>query len=977
MVKLLIEQGKDSGRYEELDMNYDSSLVMNYKAKDASDISKTFATFAQSFLIPASPKNVNLLQFIFDPIVYIFRDEFVNAKIYINSELFKLGQINITSGNFGKDGKLSSFNADFFTSFTNFKDIVGDDTLNKIAGTNSYIKNGVLVNVPESSVQMAWTDDSVNGYLRLGVTSYDKIIVPLISSERVLNINATSSNPADIHINDTGGYALYPYSVRKEELRPAIPISYIMDRIQQYYGLSFSSNTTENDSVGIFDDPNYKYLYTMCNYDDAIFQGKSFYIGATDSFVYGGGGFTVSQPYTTSLGSDGLSFTITGGESVSTVAPGYTSKVSKVEFSVSFYSINVGEAKFILQKTNSDGSIKVIDTQTGKWTSTPSPGNAGKLAVKFNIPLLSLGETYSFILKLEAEDTISIFNGSSDPLVNGINYSTIISYETRFITHPGNPGQWVVSKYYNINNNNFKTSKDSNIKLISHLPNMKVVDFLNSIVKTFNLRIQEGIDNRSLYFYQPSDFNTIKLPINNGEVNYTPYAVTTLKPAKKVDKYKTYKYTYATSKYYSNVEYAKLMVNNPNSKEFGQLLSTDSNYNTNDIYSVENKFSLNIPRVIANSRITSFYGFDSGEPTIKSFMTQSGSTQSAQLPVFKPNTTDLSLYWYSGLVPTTNDIVNDSGIYDTINLAYHWTDGNFVSAFNRYNRLSIDNSTYISAGVYSTPSFSLGYKDEIDVMTNTSYENTLYSEYYSEYIKRILDPRTYLYTINLSLPYVKLKEFDVKNKVVIGNMRYSIEEAQLDLDTGKCKLLLMNDNFSTITVKDTIPPTAPTSLSAVQSSNNVLLSWSGATDNTLIMGYEIQYKPSYGNTWIITVPFVKTPNGYGSVNVPLLTIGQQYDFRVRTVDVSNNVSDYIQISFTLVSYSSMWSINSYSSPNLYFTRNYGTDTAVTVQTSTNGTTWGSSTGGVASPRNIGALATGTLIRLISISDSTISNVITV
>lgn len=244
MVKLFIKQGKDSGIYEKLDMNYDSSLVMNYKAKDASDISKTFTTFAQSFLIPASPKNVNLLQFIFDPIVYIFRDEFINAKIYINSELFKLGLINITSGNFGKDGKLSSFNVDFFTSFTNFKEIVGDDTLNKIAGTNSYIKNGVLVNVPESSVQMAWTDISVGGYLTGTVGTYDKIIVPLISSERVLNINATSSNTKDIHINSIGGWVNYPNSVRKEELRPAIPISYIMDRIQEYYGLSFSSNTT-------------------------------------------------------------------------------------------------------------------------------------------------------------------------------------------------------------------------------------------------------------------------------------------------------------------------------------------------------------------------------------------------------------------------------------------------------------------------------------------------------------------------------------------------------------------------------------------------------------------------------------------------------------------------------------------------------------------------------------------------------------
>jgi hypothetical protein len=73
---------------------------------------------------------------------------------------------------------------------------------------------------------------------------------------------------------------------------------------------------------------------------------------------------------------------------------------------------------------------------------------------------------------------------------------------------------------------------------------------------------------------------------------------------------------------------------------------------------------------------------------------------------------------------------------------------------------------------------------------------------------------------------------------------------------------------------------------------------------------------------------------------------------------------------------SMWTINSYNNPNLYFTRNYGTDTSVTVQTSTNsGASWINSTSGVVSPRDIGSLAAGTWIRMESTSDLSHSNVV--
>jgi len=73
----------------------------------------------------------------------------------------------------------------------------------------------------------------------------------------------------------------------------------------------------------------------------------------------------------------------------------------------------------------------------------------------------------------------------------------------------------------------------------------------------------------------------------------------------------------------------------------------------------------------------------------------------------------------------------------------------------------------------------------------------------------------------------------------------------------------------------------------------------------------------------------------------------------------------------------MWTVDNYNNPNITFTRNYGTDTSIILQTSIDGFTWINNTITATSPLNIGTLPYGAFIRLVSTSDSTISNTITV
>lgn len=106
-------------------------------------------------------------------------------------------------------------------------------------------------------------------------------------------------------------------------------------------------------------------------------------------------------------------------------------------------------------------------------------------------------------------------------------------------------------------------------------------------------------------------------------------------------------------------------------------------------------------------------------------------------------------------------------------------------------------------------------------------------------------------------------------------------------------------------------------------SNIINLTWSGASDpENSIKGYDLSYKIGTGNTWF-TVPFIPTSDGGASYDI---TITQQvtHVFRVRTVDTSNLVSDYVYFTqsitpvFQISSTSNSQSISacSLSNPNV-------------------------------------------------------------
>lgn len=747
MLEMYIESVVGSGEYYQLDLFDEQRVTLNYKLKDMSDIGKVFSTYSQQFLIPGSDNNRYVLSFVFDPDVYFIKPEYINCKIYINKNLFKTGQILINDCK-RTNGSITSYSLNFFTNLTNLKDLVGDDSIGVLSGSNSNVllKDPSVEFVDESYFKMSWSDDNVLNHINLQST--DDIIVPLISNNRVIEFGSTASGAVNVNWVDSS--KKYPQAISKKELYPAIRYSRIIDRIQEYYGLSFSSP--------LFDRNEYKNLFVYCNNPEDLYESKNKYI------------MNVDEPFVLSIGSPSIYratnnpvtdiFGVTRTSNVNKDLDGfgvqiYTNQEDALGATVSFTFINTtpGHEGEILYQHTKQFANDITGSVYSYYTYDIMPLSYTQVPVGFYL---------NFKIQIETSKKIEI--------------PEAVYYMQEFTSGIGQ------TRYTSRNNTN--VVKD----LFTSMPNIKVIDFLSSFFKMFNIRVLDNVDSKTLTLLTPSDFDI------NTEVDYTDYANIDNVPQKKVDKYKSYNFKHKTPSYFSNVEYAKLMVNNENSKEYGQLLSNSKNFNITSEYKVETNYSIAIPTLIPNTRVQTFYGFTNDSPTVT-------TENSITFKKYKANNKDFTIFYYNGLSDIlTNFEVEDifTGIksYLMIPWGYYKENTNTCVQLNSYNMVGIDNS-YLPTSLYKDgyPQIfnnSLGFKDEIYPFSNLPMTYNLYSNYYDDYVSTITNQNSYLYTYEIYLSPILMNSFDMRNKVIIGNRKYTIQEAKLDLTTGKCSLILNN-----------------------------------------------------------------------------------------------------------------------------------------------------------------------------------------
>jgi len=708
----------DRLNYSKLDLENDESIPMRYTFKDTQDISKIFSPYSLNFTFKATPNNLISLGFFGNTdVIKPFDYRKLNCKVYVNSLLNQNGILKLEKITY-KMGKPDIITASFTTTMASLKDKIGDDTIDMlgdkvISYTPLVIKNSL----------QAITSTNIQGVPI-------KYFVPLASTNRILQYNGNGLGFDNIAF-DAANSPTSNKVIKGAELRPAISFSTVIELIKKKYGLLINApleNLTE-----------YKDAYIWCLSKNTLTSNvKSTFILLTNlGFLEYRSEIRIEnipspRKYVITSNTANNSFKIVRNNNDTN----YTNFVTLV---LTFENVILMDAQTGAAVTiflNKLGNDDFFIDQTFEITGST-------LVCEVQIPDI-------FLLSNELEFNIKTSFNTSAIWSNAKVEFNFKYYKQIRVFGIINRTQSTFFYDSNFNNNNIQMG-GSTINLINALPSIKVIDFLTSYFKAFNIAVLDVTpDDDSLYWYTPQD-----IIANKKEVTYIADIEEVEKSSQ--DDFNYYILKHADSNFKSNVDYKTGSGNEYGQVNFPELKPKDSKE-----YKVETNFTLIPPvGILGAADITTMYGFESGSPEIL----ETGE------PRYTPNFGELVIFYSHGNKPLNKSFGVQS------NLLY----GGLVTQ---------EITSYIQVLPYTTDLKSFAFS--VLVLNNLALRDNLFSRYYSDIIKRYVDQNVMKQDFSLTLNAEQIRDFRLENDIIIGENKFTIIDATIDITTGKTKLELLN-----------------------------------------------------------------------------------------------------------------------------------------------------------------------------------------
>lgn len=225
------------GIAKRIELFEDEKISVTSSVQDIADVSKAKTDFTQSFTIPASTTNNEIFKHWYESSLDGGFDHRVkyNGYIEIDTRTFRDGAFALNDVKY-KDNMVDSYSIVFYGKAKNIKDILKEDK---------------LANLDFSSLNHTFTSTEVINRI---TTSTGNVSYPLFAHDRIYDYNTGGSN--DITIN-TG-------SIKWNSLFPAIPLSFIMQKISDTYDLNFTG--------AFLDYPQFKKLWMLFKNSESFSQ---------------------------------------------------------------------------------------------------------------------------------------------------------------------------------------------------------------------------------------------------------------------------------------------------------------------------------------------------------------------------------------------------------------------------------------------------------------------------------------------------------------------------------------------------------------------------------------------------------------------------------------------------------------------------------------------------------------------------------
>ena len=201
---------------QRLDLFNDEKISITSQIGNANDIGKLYTDYTQSFTIPASKTNNQILSHWYESSIDNGFDHRMryDAFIEVNTHRFKNGTIQLEKAD-KKNGFIESYSVTFYGNLVQLKDIIKDEKLQSLDFT---------------SLNHSYNSTEVRNRITSG--SAFSVRYPLIGNANKYSYQ--DGSPTDI--TTIGG------AIKWNELFPAIKVQNIFNRIQAKYGVTFNGS---------------------------------------------------------------------------------------------------------------------------------------------------------------------------------------------------------------------------------------------------------------------------------------------------------------------------------------------------------------------------------------------------------------------------------------------------------------------------------------------------------------------------------------------------------------------------------------------------------------------------------------------------------------------------------------------------------------------------------------------------------------
>ena len=684
-----------------LDLFGDENIEITSSIQDVRDISKIFTDYSKSFSVPASSNNNKIFTHYYDSDLLNGYDARirVESEIYINHELFRKGTIRLNKVAL-RDNQPYSYELVFFGSTVTLTRLLGDDKLK---------------NLDLSDYNHEWTYNNVLNGLQTGLEfngDSEAIIYPLISpKKRFIYDSDAGYDPALYPDNYANiGSALAEQGIYQQDLKPAIRLIRIIEAIEAKYSLTFSRDFFGGDL--------FNQLYMWMHRE-----------GGQISYAEGVSTMNVSN-WTLNTESLPCSSEEAG--------------VGEAFFSNDYFS-------FISTFSN------IEDYVDGQAILTVTPDN---LDAEYSYKVVDLVSDVTLFeetnIKGIANTTIDMYTPSGEDRKNWeIQLQISTSGSSGFLLYDAD---WYVRTYYIGRSGDLECMNEQRYEALNQnmigeviisnqTPDLKVIDFLAGLFKTFNLTayVQDNV--------------IVIDTLDNFYSAYENYDISKFVDVEKIDVERVELYSNINFKFrdagtFLAVEFSERFDEDFGSEDFNVII--DNNY----IDGVEYKIQLPFEKVIyerlvdANDDIQTnvSYGWFVSENEDK--------LKGNPLIFFNANT----------LVGSKNIYVRSS-------------DGITSSTPSTYNRPS---------NVTADESQTLNFDQENDEFNLVYNKESLFKNFYKTYIEEIFDKQNRITKFEAYLPVDILTKYRLNDRFIVNRKDYKINKITTNLNSGKTQFELYN-----------------------------------------------------------------------------------------------------------------------------------------------------------------------------------------